>query len=456
MARTAKSAKLDTKTARLKIKPGSRVQEPLNESGKYLVYYRPKGGAGTWKAYFVNTRDKSVRKMKPLGMADDCQNANGEDILTYSQAKKAALNWFAIVENSILDGEPIQSGSLTVADALNDYFQDGERRGMKGLTRARMSAAAWILPKLGSIEVAKLTRKRLENWLDWMAASPCRLRVKAGFPPAYASPPTTDDERRARKDSANRILAILKAALNFAYNKDLIHTDPCWQKVKPYRGTTSARVRFLQPDEAARLVNVCPPDFKDLVRGALLTGCRYGELTRLQCKDYNPNNEIATIFIADSKSGKPRHVILTPEGVRLFDEMTAKRQSPNDLIFTREFVNRHTQGRDSKGKFVNTNQKTISSWGHSHQTRFMKAACLAAGLEYISFHELRHTYASMLVSKGLNIMIVAEQLGHTDTRMVEKHYGHLKASYKAEMFNAAMPTLGIVEPPQFQKLKIKA
>ena len=147
---------------------------------------------------------------------------------------------------------------------------------------------------------------------------------------------------------------------------------------------------------------------------------------------------------------------MTPEGVRLFDELTAKRQSPNDLMFTREIANRQTQGRDSKGKFVNTNQKTISSWGHSHQTRFMKAACLAAGLEYISFHELRHTYASMLINRGFPLNMLAQQLGHSDTRMIEKHYGHLAPSSVAAMLKAAMPTLGIVDQPKFQKLKIRA
>ena len=454
MARTVKSAKLDTRTARKRVKAGSRVQEPLDEPGKYLVYKASERKAGTWNAYFVNTRDINIRKMLLLGTADDCQEANGEDILTYQQAKKKALAWLKRIEHQISDGIPANKAMATVADVMEHYFKDGERRGMKGLSKAKLSAGAWIISELGSLETTKLTRARLEKWLDWMAKSPHRVRTKVGKPTAYKDPPKTEDKKRARKDSANRILAILKAALNLAYNNDLIHIEPCWQKVKPYRGTTSARVRFLQPEEAARLVNVCPPDFKDLVRGALLTGCRYGELTRLQCKDYNPKSK--TIFIAESKSGKPRHVMLSPEGIALFDGLTAKKRSPDDLIFTRDIADGKSQGKDAAGKFGLASRTARGPWGRSHQARFMQAACKAAGLEYISFHELRHTYASMLVSQGLNIMIVAEQLGHTDTRMVEKHYGHLKASYKAEMFNAAMPTLGIVTPPQFQKLKIKA
>ena len=48
--------------------------------------------------------------------------------------------------------------------------------------------------------------------------------------------------------------------------------------MKPFRGADAARVHYLQADECRRLLNACPPDFRALVRGALATGCRYGEL----------------------------------------------------------------------------------------------------------------------------------------------------------------------------------
>jgi integrase len=56
------------------------------------------------------------------------------------------------------------------------------------------------------------------------------------------------------------------------------------------------------------------PGFRPLVRAALETGCRYNELTRLEVHDLNPGT--GTIAIRKSKSGKPRHVILTPEGAK--------------------------------------------------------------------------------------------------------------------------------------------
>ena len=61
-----------------------------------------------------------------------------------------------------------------------------------------------------------------------------------------------------------------------------------------------------------------------------------------------------------------------------------------------------------------------------------------------SFHTLRHTYASLMVMDAVPLMVVARNLGHADTRMVEKHYGHLATSYVREAIRSAKP-LGISE-----------
>ena len=65
----------------------------------------------------------------------------------------------------------------------------------------------------------------------------------------------------------------------------------------------------------------------------MLTGCRYGELTRMRAGDFNA--EAGTITVRESKSGRPRHVALTDEGRALFSELTAG-HSGGDLIFVRE------------------------------------------------------------------------------------------------------------------------
>src|SRR5690242_18432688 len=63
----------------------------------------------------------------------------------------------------------------------------------------------------------------------------------------------------------------------------------------------------------------------------------------------------------------------------------------------------------------------------------------------VSFHTLRHTYASLAIMAGAPSFVVAKNLGHSDTRMVEKHYGHHTASYIADAIRAAAPRFGTMQ-----------
>ena len=153
-----------------------------------------------------------------------------------------------------------------------------------------------------------------------------------------------------------------------------------------------------------------------LVRAALLTGARYGELIALRVQDYDEGGP--SIYTRDSKSGKPRHVPLTDEGQDFFEEQTAGRES-DDMLFVR-----------SDG----------SPWGKSYQTRPLREAAAKAKLKDVSFHVLRHTYGSFLAAEGVPLQIIAAALGHADTRTTEKHYAHLLPSHVAATIRAKLPT----------------
>jgi integrase len=79
----------------------------------------------------------------------------------------------------------------------------------------------------------------------------------------------------------------------------------------------------------------------------------------------------------------------------------------------------------------------------SDQARPMIEVCDRARIKpRISFHILRHTWASLAVMNSVPLMIVAKNLGHADTRMVERHYGHLAPSYVADAIRAGAPRFG--------------
>ena len=265
-----------------------------------------------------------------------------------------------------------------------------------------------------------LSRRRIEQWHEEISTTAPRLRTKPGLAQKFRKIEDTSEAVRRRRSSANRVLTILKAALNLAHQERKVSSDDAWRPVKAFREADAARIRYLNDDEARRVVNGCTTEFRPMVQAALLTGCRYGELVVLTVADYN--TDAGTIHIRVSKSGKPRHVALTDEGRKFFDAVTAGKAG-SALVFTK-----------SDGL----------PWGASHQQRPFKAACGIAKLEALTFHELRHSYASRLVMAGAPLAVVAAQLGHSDTRMVEKHYGHLAPSYIADTVRATFGNMGVV------------
>jgi hypothetical protein len=57
---------------------------------------------------------------------------------------------------------------------------------------------------------------------------------------------------------------------------------------------------------------------------------------------------------------------------------------------------------------------------------------------------MRHTWASLAPMNGVPLMVVAKNLGHVDTRMVEKHYGHLAPSFIADAIHAGAPRFAVL------------
>lgn len=100
--------------------------------------------------------------------------------------------------------------------------------------------------------------------------------------------------------------------------------------------------------------------------------------------------------------------------------------------------------RSSNPSRARSDEKVWREWRRAEQSRSMIDACAKAEIEpQVSFHELRHTYASGLLNRGVPLAYVAAQLGHTDTRMVERHYGHIAKSDLAEAIRKLAPRLGL-------------
>jgi integrase len=206
-----------------------------------------------------------------------------------------------------------------------------------------------------------------------------------------------------------------------AYREGKVATDDAWRRVQPFQKVDTAKVRYLTDDETTRLVNACGADLRAIVTAALLTGCRYGELTTLRPGDVDLDANMLTIRA--SKGGAARHIVLTDEAAEFFKQQCHGKKVA-DLLLKRE---------------------DGDAWGKSEQFRRLRAACAAAKISpAVSFHILRHTHASRLAMRGVPMAVIASQLGHADLKMTTQHYAHLSPGYVSDTIRAAFGSLGIV------------
>jgi integrase len=417
MARRANQAKLDSQTARRRLAPQHGVYWNLLSKGCSLGYRRSTATkAGMWYAKYSATKDAvadalgQVRFQTTIGVADDVAPADGATLLSYEQARARANEWFPVAAHKLTGVTP-QHGDYTVTDACRDYLTSLEGRS-RSLYETNAMINRNVAPLMGATAVQRLTRARIEKWLRQLVEVP-RRKPRNGLDPA------SEEAVRRRKDTANRNLTVLKAALNRSLADGKVAcTGLAWKQVRPFKDVGQTRTRFLSDLDARKLVAACLDDFKLLVQGALFSGARYSELTRLLVFDFDPSS--STLLVAHSKPGKPRRIYLDAEAANFFNDACAGKSAAQHIF---ELGGAPWKEDDAQGR--------------------MAEAAKVAGIEPLTFHELRHTAASRWARLGLSLAEVAAQLGHADVRMTQR-YAHLCQQTLADKVRA-LPAMGIYD-----------
>ncbi len=414
MARQVKDPRLETRQSRLKLVISKDPYWRLICAGCYIGYRKgPQGGS--WWFRQIRPGTKSYKRTV-IGKADDILDSDGIEILSF---KDAQLKAHELIDTFLKDHP-----KSTVKYAT-DHYLNWFKENRKSIQETQASINAHILPYFGDKLISELSTKEIKAWHQKLASSPARKRSSKFGKQQYRNAADSDDQKRSRKATANRNLSVLKAILNKAYQDEIVDDDLAWRRVKPFENVDEPKVRFLTEAEAKRLINAAKSDLRQLIQAALYTGARFNELASLKvCDVHLKVKDKAYIYIQPSKSGKGRYVYLNNSGMQFFMNVIVGKLG-NHLVFTKS---------------------DNMQWGKNHHVRLLKEACAYARIEpAVSFHELRHTYASLLAQAGADLLTISKLLGHADTRVTSRHYAHLCDKTLAKAVNEMLPSFSILD-----------
>ncbi len=354
---------------RSKLEPRREPYWDRIEAGCYLGYRKLEDGTGTWIARWRN--EEGAQKYHAIGSTPS---------VGYDAAVKAARQWFVQCKGGSTE-------VITVEEACRRYVID--RRTEKGEGTAKDAEGRFNRlvygTKFGKIKLPSL---RTAHIADWRNAQVARDEDDEDDDP--------DAERRA-KDSANRNLATLKAALNLAYRMGLASSTEQWDRVQSYQKVAKRRDVSLSMLDRKKLITAASPDLKVFLNAMLLTGCRPGELAGCVVGDLDS----AGLLTVSGKTGR-RTIPISPKALALLKSAAGDRDLDEPLL-TRSGV----------------------AWTRFEWRDAFQEARRAAGLaESVVMYSLRHVAISEMLVAGIDPMTVSKIAG-TSVQMISSNYGHL-------------------------------
>jgi integrase len=345
----------------------------------------------TWRIDYYNPEGKRVRK--DFDLKKDAEAYLGKVLA----AKK---------EGRYHDIFDIKKESKVTFNELADRYV--EIYGGQKSFRTKKYMLKVAREHFGERRLAKITYLDLEIYRNNRKAAP----TPAGKPRADAS--------------VNREMALLSHLLNKGVEWGMMEASPYKKGKRLIFKENNQRLRFLTDTEVEALLKASSPHLRPIVEVALNTGMRRGELLGLKWEQIRNG----FIYLTETKSGKSRQIPINDRLAEVFKEVRRENQLKSPYVFA-----------DSKGRRYYEVKRSFAS------------ACRKAGIEGFRFHDLRHTFASHLVMKGVSLKAVQELLGHADLTMTMR-YAHLSQAHLQEAV-AVLNNLGAVPQMPYRGSQVK-
>jgi integrase len=403
MARRPRAARLETRTARLKLKVRKKPHDFTAIAPGIALGYRRCISAGRWIVKVADGHGGHWTKV--VAIADDHEDADGEHVLTFWQAQDKAR---VLARGTVESGRPI-----TVAEALDAYAADLEARG--GLAGNVSRVRHHLLPTLASKPVALLTSRELQHWRDTLDMKPATV---------------------------NRTARQLKAALNCAAKHDpRINNGNAWKVgLAGLRDAHTARNTILTDAQVRALIEAAyaeNPAFGLLTETAATTGARPSQLVKLEVGDLQADRDDPRLMMPSSRKGHA--------GKRI------ERKPVPVPVSLAARLRQAAGGREASAPLLlRPDGKVWSATSADHRIPFARAVARVGLKPSVTFYSLRHSSIVRQILAGTPLRIVA--VAHdTSTQQVERTYSvhisdHADGLLRNGLLDVAQPAANNVVP----------
>ena len=266
----------------------------------------------------------------------------------------------------------------TVADLAQRYLDEHARfKADHAYRDQRTMFSRLVLPRIGTMKVAEVKHADID-----------RLHLEIS---------------KRTRIQANRVAQVLRKMFNLAIRWEYRTNNPVTGLVF---NAEVPRNRYLSPEEIRRLTSVLADHSNrrcaNVIRLLLLTGARRGEAMNATWDQFDLENGVWTKPSSHTKQRREHRVPLSQATVALLQGIKAEQIRFCRYVFPGDTPDHPLT--EIKG--------------------FWDRARVKAGIPDVNIHDLRHTYASILVSSGLSLPIIGALLGHTQTQTTAR-YSHL-------------------------------
>jgi len=307
--------------------------------------------------------------------------------LTDKEAAQRLKRHYGALEQSYkLYGTPLQ-GDIRLSDWQIEFQRYRADRVSPATASRDRQAVESLLNRTGDQFLSRISRTDIEGWFSEIL----KTHAPAG---------------------ANCLLRHVKIFFNAAVKLRHLSESPA-ADVRSVRENIQAP-RILSQEEVGRLLEVCPVPWAKLIRAAIYTGGRSGELCRLRCSDFNPDIPGVTFQSEPenpTKSKKYRIVPVPDHSVDFFRELI--REAGGGVMLRTE------SGGAWKVQWI--------THGFAKWARRADVNC--------TFHDLRRTYGGWLVMFGADLVTVQQNLGHADIQTTIRNYAGILDRHKCEQVN---------------------